>query len=121
MQWREIVRRRRMVRDFTDEPVDSGVLRQLLDDARRTPSAGFTQGLDWLVLNGPEQTEKFWDVTLPLSERPSFRWPGLLRAPVIVLPMADRSAWGFEPRGSHVVLPAFASKPHLFRVFSSGD
>ena len=23
--------------------------------------------------------------------------------------MADRSAWGFEPRGSHVVLPAFAS------------
>ena len=93
MQWQEIVRHRRMVRDFTDEPVDSGVLRQLLDDARRTPSAGFTQGLDWLVLNGPKQTAKFWDVTLPLTERPTFRWPGLLRAPVIVLPLADRSAY----------------------------
>ncbi len=93
MEWHDVVRSRRMVRDFTDEPVDAVVLRQLLDDARRTPSAGFTQGLDWLVLNGPAQTAMFWDVTLPVSERPEFRWPGLLRAPVIVLPLVDRGAY----------------------------
>ena len=93
MEWAEIVQRRRMVRDFTDEPVDPSVLRRLLDDARRTPSAGFTQGLDWLVLNGPHQTAKFWDRTLPADDRAAFRWPGLLRAPVIVLPMADRNSY----------------------------
>jgi nitroreductase len=93
MDWPEIVRTRRMVRDFTDEPVDESVLRTILDAARRTPSAGFTQGLDWIVLNGAEQTKTFWDRTLPADERASFRWPGLLRAPVIVLPMADRAAY----------------------------
>lgn len=93
MEWRDIVGHRRMVRDFTDEPVEPEVLRRILDAARRTPSAGFTQGLDWLVLNGPAQTAMFWDHTLPAPERATFRWPGLLRAPVIVLPMADRNAY----------------------------
>ena len=93
MEWNEIVGSRAMVRDFTDEPVDEIVLRAILDAARRTPSAGFTQGLDWVVLAGPAQTKVFWDHTLPAEERPGFRWPGLLRAPVLVLPMADRNAY----------------------------
>ena len=93
MEWPDLVRSRRMVRDFTDEPVDDSVLRHVLDTARRTPSAGFTQGLDWVVLVGSEQTSVFWDRTLPAPERSAFRWPGLLRAPVIVLPMADRRAY----------------------------
>jgi nitroreductase len=93
MEWSEIVRTRRMVRDFAETPVDASTLRTLLDAARRTPSAGFTQGLDWIVLNGPDQTKTFWDHTLPRAERDGFRWPGLLRAPVLVLPMADREAY----------------------------
>ncbi len=82
-----------MVRDFTDEPIDDGELRTILDAARRTPSAGFTQGFDWVVLTGPAQTSVFWNCTLPTDERAGFRWPGLLRAPVIVLPLADRQAY----------------------------
>lgn len=93
MEWSDLVRGRKMVRDFTDEPIDEEALLRVLDDARRTPSAGFTQGLDWVVLVGPEQTSLFWDRTLPAAERSAFRWPGLLRAPVIVLPMADRRAY----------------------------
>ena len=93
MEWSDLVRTRRMVRDFTDEPIDDLTLRSVLDAARRTPSAGFTQGLDWVVLVGAEQTSVFWDHTLPAGERSAFRWPGLLCAPVIVLPMADRRAY----------------------------
>ena len=93
MDWSDLVRGRRMVRDFTGEPIDDATLRSVLDAARRTPSAGFTQGLDWVVLVGPEQTSVFWDHTLPAGERSAFPWPGLLCAPVIVLPMADRRAY----------------------------
>ena len=113
MEWSEIVRTRKMVRDFTSQPVDPDVLRTILDDARRTPSAGFTQGLDWLVLNGPEQTAKFWDRTLPAEERSAFRWPGLLQAPVIVLPLADRSSYVgryAEPDKAHSGLGAGADQ-----------
>jgi nitroreductase len=93
MEWEKVVRSRRMVRDFTDAPVDDAMLERLLDLARRVPSAGFSQGIDFIVLNGVEQTARFWDRTLPPDERAAFPWPGLLQAPVLVLPMADAAAY----------------------------
>lgn len=81
-----------MVRDYQDRPVEGPVLEAILATATRAPSAGFTQGWSFVVLEGPE-TERFWRHTLPAAERPSFRWPGLLRAPVLVLPLASRQAY----------------------------
>ncbi len=92
MDWNDVVRRRRMVRDFRSDPVPREVLTRLLDDARRVPTAGFSQGIDFLVLEGA-QTELFWSHTLPAAERAEFRWPGLLHAPVIVLPLADSARY----------------------------
>lgn len=92
MEWSDVVRKRRMVRDFTDEPVDPVLLDHLLDDARRVPTAGFSQGIDFVVLAGA-QTEIFWKHTMEASVRETFQWPGLLRAPIIVLPIADASAY----------------------------
>lgn len=93
MDYREVVRRRRMVRSFTDEPVDPELLDQLLADALRAPSAGNSQGTDLIVLEGHDQTARFWDVTLPVERRAGFAWPGLLRAPVLVIPLADPSRY----------------------------
>jgi len=42
-----------MVRAFTDEPVDPAMVDRLGDLARRAPSAGNSQGLDLVVLEGP--------------------------------------------------------------------
>ena len=92
MEWSEVVRKRRMVRDFTDQPVDPLLLDRLLDDARRVPTAGFSQGIDFIVLEG-EQTEIFWKHTMEADIRANFQWPGLLRAPTIVLPIADANAY----------------------------
>jgi nitroreductase len=81
----EALRRRRMVRSFADEPVAPDVLDRVLDAARRAPAAGNTQAIDLLVLTGPAETGRYWDVTLPPDRRAGFRWPGLLAAPVLVL------------------------------------
>jgi nitroreductase len=89
MEFREVVRRRRMVRSFSTEPVAPDVLDQLLTDALRAPSAGNSQGRELVVLEGPDQTATFWDTTLPVERRADFAWPGLLDAPVLVLPFAD--------------------------------
>jgi nitroreductase len=78
-----------MVRSFTDEPVSSEVVDRLLDLANRAPSAGNSQGWHFVVLEGREQTRRFWDVTLPAARRVGFSWPGLLDAPVLVIPLAD--------------------------------
>ncbi len=82
-----------MCRRFLDAPIESAELDRLLDLARRVPSAGFSQGFHFLVLNGPDQTKVFWDHTLPPDERARFAWPTLLVAPVIVLPLADANAY----------------------------
>jgi nitroreductase len=83
----EVLRRRRMVRAYRDEPVADDVLDRVLDAARRAPSAGNSQGLDLVVMVGPE-TARYWDVALPAGPaRDRFRWQGLREAPVLVLPV----------------------------------
>ena len=82
-----------MVRNFADRPLAPDVVERLLANARRGPSAGFTQGFDLLVLEGPEQTGRYWDASLPLAEREGFRWPGLLRAPLLIVAFADEHAY----------------------------
>ena len=93
MEFAEAVRRRRMVRNFTEEPVDPAILDGILDLARRAPSAGYTQGFAFLVVEGKEPRARFWDATFPAPEREGFRWPGLFTAPVIVLPCSSKAAY----------------------------
>lgn len=88
MEFGDAVRRRRMCRDFDDRPLDAGVLDALVDQARRAPSAGFSQGTGFLVLDEARDRSRFWDVTLPPRARARFAFPGLLRAPAIVIPLA---------------------------------
>lgn len=90
----ELVRKRRMVRAFDGRPVAPEVLDRVLDAARRGPSAGFTQGLDLLVLNGAGQTERYWDLAFPdLDARARFRWQGLFAAPVLVVMLTSPAAY----------------------------
>ncbi len=78
-----------MTRAFRPDPIDPDLLDVVLDTARRVPSAGSSQGFDFLVLAGADQVRRYWDVTLPAERRETFRFPHLLAAPVIVLVYAD--------------------------------
>ena len=51
-----------MVRAFTGEPLAPGLTEQLLRAANRAPSAGFSQGYSFLVLEGPEQAAPLWEI-----------------------------------------------------------
>ena len=79
---------RRMTRDFSGELVPADLLSEMLELARRAPSAGNSQGAEFVVLEGGRVTE-LWDLTLPAEKRERFAWPGLLRAPVVVVPLAN--------------------------------
>jgi nitroreductase len=62
MEFQEVVRRRRMVRTFTGEPVPAASLDRILRNAVRGPSAGFSQGQAFLVLTEAADRERFWAV-----------------------------------------------------------
>jgi nitroreductase len=93
VEFDDVVRHRKMVRNFTDAAVDPAALDRILDAARRAPSAGFTQGWGFLVLTTPEDTTRFWDSTFSDDTRPKFRWQGVFNAPVIVVPCSNESAY----------------------------
>ncbi len=82
-----------MVRDFDARAVPADVVDRVLDAGRRAPSAGHSQGWAFVVLEGPVQTARYWDVTLPAGERDGFRWSGLLRAPVLIIALAHPPAY----------------------------
>lgn len=83
-----------MVRSFADRPVDPDLVAAMLADALRSPTAGNTRATAWLVLEGAEQAATYWaHTTTEEWRRPSRRWPGLSRAPVVVLSLASPSAY----------------------------
>lgn len=88
----QVLSSRRMCRDFLDEPLAADELDRVLAAAFGGPAAGNTTALDLVVLEGAD-TERYWELTLPPPRRQGFRWPGLLRAPVLVLPYVDPGAY----------------------------
>lgn len=81
-----------MTRSFSPSPVDPSVIDRCVDLARRAPSAGKSQGWHVIVLEG-EEALRYWDVALPPERREGFAFQGLLRAPVIMISLADPGAY----------------------------
>ncbi|MFI7589252.1 nitroreductase family protein [Spongisporangium articulatum] len=93
MEFSDAVRARRMVRTYTGEPVDAATLTGLLAAATRAPSAGNTQGWDFLVLREPDDRDAFWAATTDPDATPD-RWlTGMRTAPVLVLCLSDRDRY----------------------------
>lgn len=79
-----------MVRAYTGAAIPDEVLDRVLAAALQGPSAGHTQGVDLVVLTG-DDVARYWSRTL--ADPGSFRWQGLLRAPVLVVPVVSPSAY----------------------------
>ncbi|MDH3261212.1 MAG: nitroreductase family protein [Acidimicrobiia bacterium] len=54
MEFQDVIRKRRMVRNYTDDPVDSTTIDRLIEATRRAPSAGFSQGQYLVVVTSAE-------------------------------------------------------------------
>ncbi|MET7399804.1 nitroreductase family protein [Dactylosporangium sp. NPDC005572] len=94
MELSDVIRRRRMVRNYDpDRPVPAELVDKLLGYAVHAPSAGFSQGWEFLVLDTPAALERFWAVTTPEDALPSGWLEGMSRAPVIVVPHSHRNAY----------------------------
>ncbi len=81
-----------MTRNFLSDAVPDDVVDTIVDLARRSPSAGNTRAVEFLVLTG-DAVVAYWELTLPEERRAGFPWPGLLLAPVLVLPWVEPDAY----------------------------
>lgn len=92
MEFREVVRRRRMVRRYADQPVASEIITRLLYDATRAPSAGFTQAVEFVLLDSAGDVARFWAATSD-SDAGNTWLDGMRTAPVVIIPVTSRDAY----------------------------
>jgi nitroreductase len=93
VEFSEVLRRRRMVRDYDpSRPVPAAVVERLLEHAIRAPSAGFSQGWAFLVLESPDDRSLFWSVTTS-SEAPDGWLTRMSRAPLLVVVLSSKDAY----------------------------
>jgi nitroreductase len=93
VEFQDVVRRRRMVRDFEARPLPTETVERILANALRGPSAGFSQGFEFLVLEGPEQTARFWEAVSPERGWERMGWPGVYDAPLVVAPLSHKQTY----------------------------
>ena len=95
VEFRDVVRRRRMVRDYDpDRPVPRRGAGAAARARHAGPSAGFSQGWAFLVLETPEERDRFW---ARHHRREASRDDGWLtrmrRAPLLVVPLSHKPAY----------------------------
>ncbi len=92
MEFDQVVRKRRMTRNFTEEPVPPEVVDRILALAQRAPSAGYSQGQDFIVITREDLRlavakmagEEFYVSTFD---------PFLSRAPVLIIACTNEAAY----------------------------
>jgi nitroreductase len=95
MEFQDVVQRRRMIRNYAETPVDRSVVDRAIDNATHAPSAGFSQGWGFLVLDTPEDVRRWWAATTdPASlDAPDAWLTGMMRAPVVIVPCSSKAAY----------------------------
>ena len=93
MEFADVVRRRRMVRDYDpDRPVPPAVRERLLEHAIRAPSAGSSQGWAFLLLEDAADRDLFWSVTAA-DGAPDGWLTRMRRAPLLIVPLSCKAAY----------------------------
>ena len=95
MEFQDVVRRRKMVRDYATDPVDPAIVDLALRNAVRAPNAGFSQGWGFLVLDEPADVRRFWELTTDPEDLagPDAWLTGMMHAPVVVVPCSSKAAY----------------------------
>jgi nitroreductase len=94
MEFQEVIRRRRMVRNYDPtRPVPTEIRDRLLANALRAPSAGFSQGWAFLVLESAAERHRFWAATSDSLDDPDPWLRDMQNAPLLIVPLSHKQAY----------------------------
>jgi nitroreductase len=93
MEFTEVLRRRRMVRNYTDTPVPREALERIAEAAQRAPSAGFSQGQRLVVVTDLEKRRAIAGI----CDEPGYVQAGfdpwVSRAPALFIPCVSEEVY----------------------------
>jgi nitroreductase len=85
MDFADVLRRRKMVRSYTDEPVPREVVERIVARGRKAPSGGFSQGLRLVVVTEEETRRQIAELAGEADYVSMGFEPWISRAPVHVV------------------------------------
>lgn len=92
MELWDVLKRRKMVRAFEQRPVPRDAIDRVMASVLHAPSAGYTQGNEYLLLDEPGPVADFFRITddpeWPLTDQEKAVLP-----PVVILPLANEAAY----------------------------
>ena len=93
MEFQDVVRRRRMVRSYEPgRPVPPEVIDRIVRNGLRAPSAGFSQGWGFLVLDNPADISRFRDAVRP-DDYPENWFAANVDAPLLIIAHSNKDAY----------------------------
>lgn len=94
MEFAEVVRKRRMVRNYDpDRPVAREVLERIAAAAQRAPSAGFSQGQRLIVVTDPGGRQRIADICDEPEYVAAGFDPWISRAPALLVPCVSEEIY----------------------------
>lgn len=88
MEYYEVIHRRQMIRNFRDDPIEDDAVERIVTAGLQGPSAGFSQGFEFLVMESPADRERFWATNEHNAQPDRVR-----RAPLVVVPFACKEIY----------------------------
>jgi nitroreductase len=93
MEFSEVVRRRRMVRNYADTPVARESLERIAAAAQRAPSAGFSQGQRLVVVTDEDVRRRVAEICDEPDYVSAGFDPWISRAPALFIPCASEEVY----------------------------
>lgn len=93
MEFTDVVHLRRMVRNFSDQSVSPRSIERILEFAQRGPSAGFTQGQDFVMITNSEDRKVIAEICGEKEYVAKGFDPFISRAPVLIVPCTSEAAY----------------------------
>jgi nitroreductase len=93
MEFQEVVRHRRMVRRYDmNRSVPAELVDALISNALQAPSAGFSQGFGFLILDQAQDVARFRAAATPATGAEGW-FAATFEAPVVILPCSNKDAY----------------------------
>jgi len=93
VEFAEVVRRRRMVRNYTDESVDGETVDRIVEAALHAPSAGYSQGQSFVVVTDEARRQRIAELADEAEYVASGFDPWISLAPVHVVVCVSEQAY----------------------------
>jgi nitroreductase len=93
MEFKDTVLKRRMVRNFSDQPVDLQVIEHIVELTRHAPSAGFTQGQSFIIVTKTELKKAIAETCMEEEYVKAGFEPFISKAPVLLIPCTSEAAY----------------------------